>query len=233
MPCNVRFGNGIYKPHICSSQTRGSSAPYYKPKGTEQLHTLSTLQDGDNEGFDSRRRLANQSRFKKCLPYDPCTSSTPKVFEIPVAGQFKVVPLGLSSVPYIFTKLLKPVVALLRKMVIRLVLYLDKMLLMAKSQTLATTHFHTAVLLMKSLGFIVNTDKCVPSPTQQIKFLGFSINSHTMTPSLPMMKLTSLVNSARHMRDQKEVTVRELSQMLGAMVVAHPAILPAPRTTDK
>jgi len=43
-----------------------------------------------------------------------------------------------------------------------------------------------------------------------------------------MMKLTSLVNSARYMMDQKEVTVRELSQLLGAMVAAHPAILPAP-----
>ena len=33
---------------------------------------------------------------------------------------------------------------------------------------------------------------------------------------------------ARHMRDARQTTVREISQMLGSMVAAHPGILPAP-----
>ena len=55
-------------------------------------------------------------------------------------------------------------------------LYLDDMLLVAKSQTLATEHFQTAVLLLKSLGFIINMEKSVSSPTQQVEFLDFMFN---------------------------------------------------------
>ena len=72
-------------------------------------------------------------------------------------------------------------------------------------------------------------------PTQQIEFLGFNINSHSMLLSLPTQKLTSLENSLKHIMALKEVTVKELFQILGAMVAAHPAILPAPalQTTRK
>lgn len=52
----------------------------------------------------------------------------------------------------------------------RLIIYFDDRLLMAKSQTLATEHFQVAVMLLKSLGFIVN--KCMAYPTQQIEFFG-------------------------------------------------------------
>ena len=107
---------------------------------------------------------------------------------------------------------------------IRIILYLDNMLLMAN---LATEHFQTAVQLLKSLGFIVNIEKSVASPTQQIESLGFNINSCSMLLSLPTQKLTSL-NSSKHMMALKEVTVRKLSQILGTMVAAHPAILKAP-----
>ena len=100
---------------------------------------------------------------------------------------------------------------------------------------LATEHFQTAVQLLKSLGFIVNIEKSVASPTQQIECLGFNINSCSMLLSLPTQKLTSL-NSSKHMMALKEVTVRKLSQILGTMVAAHPAILPSPpalQTTRK
>ena len=45
--------------------------------------------------------------------------------------QFNTLPFGLSSAPYVFIKLLKPVVAILRRLGIRVVLYLDDMLIMA------------------------------------------------------------------------------------------------------
>ena len=56
--------------------------------------------------------------------------------------QFDTLLFGLSSAPFMFTKLLKPAVAVLRQAGIRLVLYLDDMIIMAKSaheaQTLRT-----------------------------------------------------------------------------------------------
>lgn len=44
--------------------------------------------------------------------------------------EFQCLPFGLSSAPRVFTKLLKPVVALLRRRGIRCILFLDDMLIM-------------------------------------------------------------------------------------------------------
>ncbi len=142
--------------------------------------------------------------------------------------QFKTLPFGLSSAPYTFTKLLKPAVATLRRLAIRTVLYLDDMLLMARSKEEARMHLATALELLIALGFIVNTRKSIFSPTQELEFLGFLLNSCRMTISLPAHKLHSLRQMARRMAGQEKTTVRELAQMVGTMVATHPAILPAP-----
>ena len=49
----------------------------------------------------------------------------PEIPEIPMIWEFKVMPFGLASAPCTFTKLLKSVVAVLRRLGIRVVLYLD------------------------------------------------------------------------------------------------------------
>ena len=46
--------------------------------------------------------------------------------------------------------------------------------------------------------------------------------------SLPLRKLHSLKKMARRLTDRGRTTVRELARLLGTMVAAHPAILPAP-----
>ena len=44
--------------------------------------------------------------------------------------QFTCLPFGLTSAPRIFTKVLKPLAGILRKMCIRIIIYLDDMLIM-------------------------------------------------------------------------------------------------------
>ena len=68
-------------------------------------------------------------------------------------------------------KLLKPVVAILRRLGIRVVLYLDDMLIMASSREEAQTHLATAMHLLTPLE-ILNLDKSVLTPTQRVIFLG-------------------------------------------------------------
>ena len=89
------------------------------------------------------------------------------------AWQFKALPFGLSSAPYVFTKLMKPVVSILRRLGIRSILYLDDMLIMSKSKEEAREHLATAVELLVAVGFIINLKKSVLSPTQELEFLGF------------------------------------------------------------
>ena len=48
--------------------------------------------------------------------------------------QFACFPFGLSSAPWVFTKTLLPAIALLREMGLRLIVYIDDILVMAESE---------------------------------------------------------------------------------------------------
>ena len=142
--------------------------------------------------------------------------------------RFRTLPFGLSSAQYTFTKLMKPVVAILRKLGFRLILYLDDMLVMAQTQEEIKKGLTTALILLTALGFVVNMKKSVIHPTQEIEFLGFVLNTRSMSISLPQQKLKSLRQAATQLRNQGRGSIRQLAQLLGMMVAAHPAILPAP-----
>ena len=125
--------------------------------------------------------------------------------------ELKVLPFGLSCAPYTFSKLMKPVVSTLRKLGIRSILYLDDMLIMARSKEEARKYLATAIELLVALGFIVNLKKSTLTPTQELEFLGFLLNSHNMTIGLPAHKLHTLKKMARGMADQKRTTLRKLA----------------------
>jgi len=116
-------------------------------------------------------------------------------------------------------------VAVLRKLGIRCVLYLDDMLIMAQSKERLRSYLATAVELLVSLGFIINTKKSIFIPSQVIEFLGFVLDSRVMTIALPNRKIHK---STRRVLEEREVSTRQLAQLLGSMVAAHPAVLPAP-----
>ena len=52
------------------------------------------------------------------------------------AYQFNCLPFGLTSAPWVFTKTLKPVVSLLRELGVRIVVYIDDMLILAETTIL-------------------------------------------------------------------------------------------------
>ena len=78
--------------------------------------------------------------------------------------EFQCLPFGLSSAPRVFTKLLKPVTVLLRQRGIRLILYLDDMLLVAQSKVELRSFVKLVPQLLQLLGFNINWDKSVSLP---------------------------------------------------------------------
>ena len=67
--------------------------------------------------------------------------------------QFKCLPLGLACAPWVFTKTLKPVAAQLRQLGVRLIIYIDDILILAESKELARDHAIGLVYLLENLGF--------------------------------------------------------------------------------
>ena len=106
--------------------------------------------------------------------------------------QFSVLPFGLSSAPYLFTKLLKPLVKKWRSEAKSIVVYLDDGLGAAADKNKAKiTSLQVHADLLKS-GFLPNETKCVWEPTQVITWLGAVLNTSTSEISATVKRITSL-----------------------------------------
>ena len=123
--------------------------------------------------------------------------------------EFACLLFRLSSAPRVFTKLMKPVVAQLQKQGIRLIIYLDDILIMAKTETLAKLYAQTTCNLLESLGFVINFQKSIFVPSKEMEFLGFLIDSRTME------KIRKVKKECQHLLDLQVVTVQELAKVLG------------------
>ena len=103
--------------------------------------------------------------------------------------QFLVRPFGLGPVPRWLTKLMKPVIAFLRRQGTRNVIYMDDLWGGESDLEASVLHISLTVTLLELLGFVVNLKKSILDPTQVLKdYLGFVINSVEMSLSLPLIK---------------------------------------------
>ena len=125
--------------------------------------------------------------------------------------EFTSLPFGLAPAPLIFTKLLKRIVSFLRIQEVRLLVYIDDILLMASSKSLLREHLALTMNLLKNLGF-----------------LGFIINSIEMTMSLPESKVCKIKKECRHAFNQHSLTGRQLAHLIGLLPACIPATLEAP-----
>ena len=103
--------------------------------------------------------------------------------------QFTCLPFGLSSAHWFFTKTLRPVAAKLREFGIRLVIYLDDILVIANSPKQSADHTSALIYTLENLGFIVHPEKSMTQPTQRVEFLGMIIDSTSMELQVPCPKI--------------------------------------------
>ena len=94
---------------------------------------------------------------------------------------------------------MKPVVAMLRQRGVRRIIYLDDMLIMAESASLVLLHAASALNLLESLGFVINYKMSQLTPSQQIEFLGFLIDSVALSLLLPGEKLRKIAKNQKTM----------------------------------
>ncbi|KAM4770877.1 LOW QUALITY PROTEIN: uncharacterized protein WCC33_002647 [Rhinophrynus dorsalis] len=141
--------------------------------------------------------------------------------------QFTCLPFGLSSAPWCFTKLLKPVVSLLRSRGVRLIIYLDDMLLMSQDRELLCTHMDWTIRLLTELGFLLNWEKSLTVPSQCVEFLGFMIDSVHTSLSLPGAKIRNIRKEIRTIL-RRDISLRMLARVVGLLSSSIQAIFPAP-----
>lgn len=77
--------------------------------------------------------------------------------------------------------------------------------------------------LLRSLGFIVHPTKSVLLPIQCITYLGFNINSATMTVILTDSRKESIKAMAVQLRGENKTIIRVLARFIGLCVASFPA----------
>jgi len=128
--------------------------------------------------------------------------------------QFLCLCFGLGPAPRIFTKLMKIPIAILRRLNMRLIIFLDDILLMATTEKELFQGRDTLIFLLQSLGFLINIKKSQLNPTQKIQFLGVNIDSIKMEVSLPQEKLEKIHSQCQDILERKSLSLRELASIV-------------------
>ncbi len=98
--------------------------------------------------------------------------------------QFSCLCFGLSSDPWSLTKILKPLVAFLRRKGIRIIVYLDDFLILNQSKEGAERSFTETVEVLQKFVFLINWKKSLGVAALQREYLGLLIDSESLSLSL-------------------------------------------------
>ena len=132
--------------------------------------------------------------------------------------KFTVLPFGLSVSPYIFSKVMRPLVKYWRSKAISIVACLDDGISTAQSFSKCEEHS----LLVKSdlfkSGFVPNKDKCQWVPIQVIYWLGIFWDFKNNCMFIPLGKISGILDEVVEIMSCKRVSARKLARVTGRII---------------
>ena len=114
---------------------------------------------------------------------------------------------GLGPAPKVFHKLLKIPNALLSRIKICLILYLDDILLMGRTLQEIMTSRDTLIFLLQNLEFVIDLKMSIFHPVKQLEFLGLQINTEDMALSPSEEKLTHIIQQCQEVYSRPKTSL--------------------------
>lgn len=142
--------------------------------------------------------------------------------------QFTCLPNGLAEAPRKFSKALKAPFSWLRTRGFDNSSYIDDSCLLGDTYQHCLDNVHETVSLLDELGFTVHPDKSVLIPSHVLTYLGFIINSLLMNVTLSYEKAEKIRVKCLNLLKKQVCSIRELSEVIGTLVAAEPAVDCAP-----
>lgn len=105
---------------------------------------------------------------------------------------FTVLPFGLSSAPWVFTKVLKPLEKYWRVQGLCIAIFLDDGWAIVQDREICRIKARAVRADLCNAGFVVNEDKSVWEPTQVLDWLGITWNAALGT------RIVKIINSIDH-----------------------------------
>ena len=103
---------------------------------------------------------------------------------------------------------------LLRRLNIFLIIYLDDMLILARSVHELIFHRDTVIYLLPNLVFVLHLKRLVLEPSQKIEVLEMVLGSIKMEISLPQEKLVKLISQCKQVAGSKMITIIDLTKII-------------------
>ena len=128
-------------------------------------------------------RLHVQAGYERCLFFSSTASVIKELCFVLWSGnlyEFLCLCFGLGPTSRIFKKLLKIPMSVLRRINIRIVIYLDYMFIMGQKMQESVLSRDTVIFFLQHLGFALNLEKSILNPVLEIEFLGVTTDSLKM-----------------------------------------------------
>ena len=128
-------------------------------------------------------------------------------------------PFGLSNAPFIFTKVVRPLVKYWRSSGIKIVVFIDDGAGSDTSFDLAVKNSNFVKRTLLSSGFLPNAEKSQWMPAQNLDWLGFHINTAENILSLTDKRVISIKNTISNILDSLPwSTPRKLAGIAGKII---------------
>ena len=98
--------------------------------------------------------------------------------------------------------------------------HIDDSFLVGYDYTACNNNVKVTVDTFLKLGFVIHPEKSVFIPTQEIEFLGFLLNSVSMTIRLPPAKAERVRLACQSLLFKNDMTTREVAQVIGLSLPA-------------
>ena len=140
-----------------------------------------------------------------------CFAEFSKVF------QFLVLCFGLSTAPQVFTRVMAPVSAILHRLGIQILHYLDDWLVLALSRVEALKARDVVLNPCQDLDIIINHSKSHLSPSQTSTYLGLTIESQTLRAFPSQERVQKLLSQIGEFLSYKQQSVICWRSLLGRL----------------
>ena len=137
--------------------------------------------------------------------------------------EYCALPNGLCSGPRIFTRITKEIMKFLRKKLTRILIYIDDTFLCAETVEELEENINITLNTFRNCGFTINTKKSKITPTTELEFLGFKLNSISYTITLLDSKHEKIHQLCTKVVRCKKITIKMLAKVIGYCIATFPA----------
>ena len=137
---------------------------------------------------------------------------------------FLRMPFGLTTAPWVFTRLMRVIKKFLRKRGVLVNSFIDDFIVWASTRAQVLVHLDWTKRVLMWLGFKINVKKTSESPVQSLVYLGVQLDLKSLTLSLPLEKIAKLKGLCNATLSKQQVSRVDLEGLIGLITFSYSVI---------